>query len=280
MVAAPLHRAELPKGAEPPPPAGPAPRRTPPKRCAQEFATLVPREASTGSTPPRPAASSGRTAPLRPPRPSRRPKPPGRGSASRSRRSPSGGTSSRPWREETAALVRRGFAWASPGGPDAAAPTNGRRRVAQLPPPRSSRPRRSPTARATSPASPPSPGPRPTPTAASPSNGRRCRADPHPTFAALTAFAAAHPSWPGDGYLRYREEAELLVRSGRPPPRSLAFFAAGPPQSSAGKLALRPRARRVRQGGRGDPDRPRRCGATAISTPGPRARSCATSGRS
>src|SRR5208283_117884 len=28
------------------------------------------------------------------------------------------------------------------------------------------------------------------------------RTDPHPTFAALAAFAAAHPNWAGDGYLR------------------------------------------------------------------------------
>jgi soluble lytic murein transglycosylase len=63
------------------------------------------------------------------------------------------------------------------------------------------------------------------------------RADPHPTFAALEAFAKAHPSWPGLGYLRYREEADLLVHP--PSPAAVAdFFGADPPQSSAGKLAV------------------------------------------
>ena len=63
------------------------------------------------------------------------------------------------------------------------------------------------------------------------------RADPHPTFPALAAFAASHPGWPGDGYLRYRQEAELLVQPAAPAD-VLAFFAAEPPQSSAGKMAL------------------------------------------
>ncbi len=63
------------------------------------------------------------------------------------------------------------------------------------------------------------------------------RVDPHPSFAALEAFTKAHPMWPGLGYVRYRQEADLLVH----PPSPLeaaAFFAAEPPQSSAGKLAL------------------------------------------
>ncbi len=62
------------------------------------------------------------------------------------------------------------------------------------------------------------------------------RADPHPTFAALEAFAKAHPTWPGLGYLRHREEAELFIHP--PSPSAVAeFFAAESPQSSAGKLA-------------------------------------------
>ncbi len=117
------------------------------------------------------------------------------------------------------------------------------------------RPRWSPTARATSPASRRSPGPRPTPTGASPWNGRRCgpiriRASPR-----FPPSPTAHPSWPSDGYLRYREEAELMVHSAAPA-EALAFFAAEPPQSSAGKLAL---ARALGESGktqRGDPDRP------------------------
>ncbi len=63
------------------------------------------------------------------------------------------------------------------------------------------------------------------------------RSDPHPSFSQLSDFAKAHPSWPGGGYLRYREEAELLVHP--PPPAAVVkFFEADPPQSNAGKLAL------------------------------------------
>ena len=63
------------------------------------------------------------------------------------------------------------------------------------------------------------------------------RVDPHPTFGALEAFANAHPTWPGLGYVRYRQEADLLVHP--PSPATVAeFFAAEPPQSSAGKLAV------------------------------------------
>ncbi len=63
------------------------------------------------------------------------------------------------------------------------------------------------------------------------------RADPQPGAFALQAFAVAHPSWPAEGYLRYREEADLVVHP-RPPADVIAFFAASAPQSSAGKLAL------------------------------------------
>ena len=63
------------------------------------------------------------------------------------------------------------------------------------------------------------------------------RTDPHPPDAALAAFVAAHPTWPGNGYIRYRQEADLLVRS-LSPSAVAEFFAAEPPQSSAGKLAL------------------------------------------
>ncbi len=63
------------------------------------------------------------------------------------------------------------------------------------------------------------------------------RADPHPSFSALADFAKAHPSWPGEGYVRYRQEAELLVQP-LSPAAVTKFFADEPPQSSAGKLAL------------------------------------------
>jgi len=74
------------------------------------------------------------------------------------------------------------------------------------------------------------------------------RVDPHPTFAVLDAFAKAHPTWPGNGWIRYREEADLLVH----PPSVGAisdFFADAQPQSSAGKLAA---ARALAQKGKVD----------------------------
>ena len=74
------------------------------------------------------------------------------------------------------------------------------------------------------------------------------RADPHPAFATLAAFATAHPAWGGEGYLRYREEAELFVHPAAPA-EITAFFAAEPPRSSAGKLAL---ARALGASGKGD----------------------------
>jgi soluble lytic murein transglycosylase len=63
------------------------------------------------------------------------------------------------------------------------------------------------------------------------------RTDPHPPEAALAEFASAHPNWPGNGYIRFRQEADLLVHP-LPTSASLQFFAAAPPQSSAGALAL------------------------------------------
>ena len=63
------------------------------------------------------------------------------------------------------------------------------------------------------------------------------RVDPHPGFSSLEAFGKAHPTWPGLGYVRYRQEADLLVHTPSPA-EATAFFAAEPPQSSAGKLAL------------------------------------------
>jgi soluble lytic murein transglycosylase len=74
------------------------------------------------------------------------------------------------------------------------------------------------------------------------------RTDPHPTFATLDAFAKAHPTWLGNGWNRYRQEAELLVHP-LPPDGVKAFFTDEPPQSSAGKLAL---ARAAGAAGRAD----------------------------
>ena len=60
--------------------------------------------------------------------------------------------------------------------------------------------------------------------------------DPTPTSAELGAFLAAHPTWPGAGWIRYSQEAELAIHP-RPPADVLAFFGKQAPQSSAGKLA-------------------------------------------
>jgi soluble lytic murein transglycosylase len=79
------------------------------------------------------------------------------------------------------------------------------------------------------------------------------RAQAHPTSVELDAFAKAHPTWPGNGWIRYQEEADLAVHP-LPPAAVEAVFAAEPPQSSAGKLALARAA-----GARGD-------AATAIAT--------------
>ena len=62
------------------------------------------------------------------------------------------------------------------------------------------------------------------------------RADPHPSFASLAAFLEAHPSWPSRGWIRDRQEAELVAHP-RAPAKVAAFFAGEPPQSSAGKVA-------------------------------------------
>ena len=51
------------------------------------------------------------------------------------------------------------------------------------------------------------------------------RMDPHPPEAALTAFATAHPKWLGNGYIHYRQEADLLVH----PLASTAVSSFSPP---------------------------------------------------
>ncbi len=62
------------------------------------------------------------------------------------------------------------------------------------------------------------------------------RSDAHPSFAALAAFARAHPGWPGEGWIRRRQEADLLVHSDSPS-KIATYFASESPQSSAGMLA-------------------------------------------
>ena len=62
------------------------------------------------------------------------------------------------------------------------------------------------------------------------------RADARPSFASLAAFLEAHPGWPSRNWIRERQEAELVAHP-LAPAEVAAFFAAEPPQSSAGKLA-------------------------------------------
>ncbi len=62
------------------------------------------------------------------------------------------------------------------------------------------------------------------------------RADPHPAFAPLAAFLEAHPDWPSRGWIREQQEADLAAHP-QAPATTAAFFAAGPPESSAGKIA-------------------------------------------
>jgi soluble lytic murein transglycosylase len=62
------------------------------------------------------------------------------------------------------------------------------------------------------------------------------RADAHPSFASLAAFLEAHPSWPSRGWIRDRQEAELVAHP-QAPAKVTAFFSGEPPQSSAGKVA-------------------------------------------
>ncbi len=68
------------------------------------------------------------------------------------------------------------------------------------------------------------------------------RSDAHPSFAALAAFAHAHPGWPDGGWIRRWQEGDLLVDS-EPPAKVAAFFAAGPPRSGAGAIVAARAAR-------------------------------------
>ncbi len=62
------------------------------------------------------------------------------------------------------------------------------------------------------------------------------RADAHPSFGSLSAFLEAHPGWPSRGWIRERQEADLAAHQ-EAPAEVAAFFAGGPPESSAGKIA-------------------------------------------
>jgi soluble lytic murein transglycosylase len=74
------------------------------------------------------------------------------------------------------------------------------------------------------------------------------RADAHPSFAALAAFIESHPSWPSREWIRQRQEAELAAHP-EAPAKVAEFFAGGPPQTAAGKIAA---ARAARATGRNE----------------------------
>ena len=74
------------------------------------------------------------------------------------------------------------------------------------------------------------------------------RADAHPSLASLAAFFEAHPSWPSSQWIRDRQEAELAAHA-ETPAKVAAYFAAAPPESSAGMIAA---ARAANAAGRTD----------------------------
>ena len=74
------------------------------------------------------------------------------------------------------------------------------------------------------------------------------RADAHPSLASLAAFFEAHPSWPSSEWIRDRQEAELAAHA-ETPAKVAAYFAAAPPESSAGMIAA---ARAANAAGRAD----------------------------
>jgi soluble lytic murein transglycosylase len=74
------------------------------------------------------------------------------------------------------------------------------------------------------------------------------RADARPSLAALAAFLETHPGWPGRGWIRDRQEAELAAHP-ETATKVDEFFAGGAPQTSAGEIAA---ARAAKAMGRAD----------------------------
>jgi soluble lytic murein transglycosylase len=72
------------------------------------------------------------------------------------------------------------------------------------------------------------------------------KSSPQPDYARLAAFGAAHSAWPANAWLRYRQEAAVYIDRAHPK-IAAALFAADPPRTPAGKLAL---ARIARAAGR------------------------------
>jgi soluble lytic murein transglycosylase len=63
------------------------------------------------------------------------------------------------------------------------------------------------------------------------------KTSPQADYARLAKFGAAHPDWPANTWIRYRQEAALYNDRAHPEVTA-ALFAADPPRSTAGKLAL------------------------------------------
>jgi soluble lytic murein transglycosylase len=74
------------------------------------------------------------------------------------------------------------------------------------------------------------------------------KTSPQADYSRLAAFEAAHPQWPAMAWIHYRQEAALYNDRAHPE-ASAALFAAAPPQTPVGKLAL---ARIERAAGRLD----------------------------
>lgn len=75
------------------------------------------------------------------------------------------------------------------------------------------------------------------------------KTSPHADFARLASFAAVHPEWPAEAWIRFRQEAALYNDRAHPE-FAAAFFASNPPRSPVGKLMLARLARAI-----GQPDR-------------------------
>jgi soluble lytic murein transglycosylase len=63
------------------------------------------------------------------------------------------------------------------------------------------------------------------------------KTSPQADYARLAKFGAAHPDWPANTWIRYRQEAALYNDRAHPEVTA-ALFSADPPRSTAGKLAL------------------------------------------
>ncbi len=63
------------------------------------------------------------------------------------------------------------------------------------------------------------------------------KTSPQADYVRLAKFGAAHPQWPANVWIRYRQEAALYNDRAHPE-LAATLFAADPPRTTAGKLAL------------------------------------------